>query len=327
MSTKNYFMFTLFLLSSLSNVNAMDSDTQDFTNGSSRPYPGSPAHLSQNYYPSNFQDFYINTPGQTPSQSPFKTPSKSDQEWGHQDFDEEPNHQKPTPNHDGFDFEQEGELSLQTPMKSVPQIDEKLSKESKIRKAASLNDLLAPLTESLQSARLRVEVECDRCDYISEYMNQDQKVIYSYFPKTKVAEDYMITASGYKENLFKLYVTALKNEKKTSDLFFWRIDRADEKQSAKPGTTNSLKISTMASIVETLRENDVALFATTGFMPALARELSIPVVETEAPLRPTRIFRVNTNFQPSVQSSQLESQYEERSVNQPKELLELDFLK
>ena len=260
MSTKNYFMFTLFLLSSLSNVNAMDRDTQDAINGRSL--------------------------------NPTLHSTASEEEM--------------------FDLDNLYPHGTNVVLSSTPQISKHFLEEIQPKKAVTLETILEPLSHNLYSAGIKAQISCKPLGYINEYLNPDQKVIYEYLPRTKLAEDYVIVGqSAQEENMFSLYMTSLRSQKQLTDVIFWRGDRVQQAQFTKPATTGALATTTLMCVLNTIQETGVPMLATTGFLPTIVKEMEIPVLETAEVPRPTRVFRVNKG-NPLSGSNLFESQYRQR---------------
>lgn len=230
-------------------------------------------------------------------------------------------------------------LGSMSPFKAEPQMRFILRNCDPIHQnQTSLEGILSPLNNQLQSAKIKARVVYEPLlnGLIKEKLTPDQKAIYRHFPKTKVAEDHVVHGYGYNENMFKLHITSLRNERRVSDVILWRGDRTSQEKFAQPGITPAIATTTIVSILETIRKADVKILATTGCLPVIVKELEIPVLETAKPLRPTRVFRINRNFGPELSQSNLsrsEYPWELKSVPlsesiepQDGEVYTLDFL-
>jgi len=223
---------------------------------------------------------------------------------------------------------------------SSPQItSQHFLEEIQPKKTVTLETILEPLSHNLYSAGIKAQISCKPLGYINEYLNPDQKVIYEYLPRTKLAEDYVIVGqSAQEENMFSLYMTSLRSQKQLTDVIFWRGDRVNQNQFTKPATTGALATTTLMCVLNTIQETGVPMLATTGFLPTIVKEMEIPVLETAEVPRPTRVFRVNKG-NPLSGSNVFESQYRQReqqslpvslsesTVIQDGEVYTLDFLK
>jgi hypothetical protein len=300
-------MFTAFLLGSLSNVNAMYQDFPEEDGYS----PGQERSKEKKSF----------------SQEPFNQGSEDESERPDYRSSSQSFHYENlfTSGEDHFQRDQleKEQTSKKANLKEQDQgherDDDTFSEEGGMVSAALLG-LLEPLNEHLNSSiKSDIRGEILHSGMINEYINFDQKIIYNHLPKDKILEDYSIHGTSADEDMFHIYLTSIRNKVRISDIIVWRGERTNQSQYKKPNLTQAVATSTITAVLEAFRAQDIRIFTTTGCLPAFSKEMQIPVIETAEVQMPTRIFRLNDNFETDSQK--------EKSNKPAVNLLSLDFLK